>query len=82
VNIFRGRAGVSPFNSLNEERMMNERGRELFYEGWRRNDLIRFDKFNEPTAFKPVKSEAYRKLYPIPKDQLDANPNLKQNPGY
>ena len=62
--------------------LMNERGRELFLEGWRRSDLIRFDKYNEPTIFKPYKSEAFRKLYPVPKEQLDANPNLTQNDGY
>jgi len=82
VNSFRTRAGISSFDALNEERILNERGRELFYEGWRRNDLIRFDKYNDPTAFRPTESEEYRKLFPIPKDQIDANPNLKQNPGY
>ena len=44
--------------------------------------MIRFGKYNDPTIFKPYVSEDFRRLYPIPKDQLDANPNLKQNPGY
>lgn len=81
-NSVRRRAEVPEFTALDEEKIVNERGRELFYEGWRRNDLIRFDRYNDPTVFRPQKSEAYRKLFPIPKDQIDANPNLKQNPGY
>ena len=82
VNLFRTRANVAPFSSLTAENVMNERGRELFMEGWRRSDLIRFGKFNDPTIFRPYTSEAYKRLYPVPQDQLDANPNLKQNPGY
>ncbi|OJW01330.1 MAG: hypothetical protein BGO52_05890 [Sphingobacteriales bacterium 44-61] len=82
VNQFRQRAGVAPFNSLDAEKIMNERGRELFMEGWRRSDKIRFGRYNDPTIFKPYTDEAFRQLYPIPKEQLDANPNLIQNPGY
>ncbi len=82
VNQFRTRANATSFAALTAENLMNERGRELFLEGWRRSDLIRFDKYNEPTIFKPYKSEAFRKLYPVPKEQLDANPNLTQNDGY
>jgi hypothetical protein len=33
--------------------MLAERGRELYYEGWRRNDLIRFEKFNDPVDQRP-----------------------------
>ncbi|NDV97083.1 RagB/SusD family nutrient uptake outer membrane protein [Dysgonomonas sp. 521] len=82
VNLFRARAGVTPFTKLTEKDLLEERGRELFMESWRRSDMIRFDKYNDPTIFKPYKSEEFRRLYPIPKDQIDANPNLKQNPGY
>jgi len=82
VNLFRDRAGVNSFTSLNETNLLQERGRELFMESWRRSDLIRFGKFNDPTILRPNKSEEWRNLYPIPKSQLDANPNLKQNPGY
>lgn len=82
VNLFRERAGVMPFTQLTEENLLDERGRELFLESWRRSDKIRFDKYNDPTIFKPYVSEDFRRLYPIPKDQIDANPNLKQNPGY
>ena len=82
VNRFRQRAGVAPFETLTEQFLLDERGRELFMESWRRSDRIRFGKYNDPTIFKPGISEAFRRLYPVPKSQIDANPNLKQNPGY
>ena len=65
--------------TLNE--FLNERGREFSYEMYRREDLIRFKKFNEAWWEKPA-SQAYRALFPIPTNVLTANPNLKQNPGY
>jgi hypothetical protein len=58
-----------------------ERGRELWWEGWRRNDMIRFGKFLEARELKPYVSESKYLLYPIPADAL-FNANLKQNPGY
>lgn len=82
VNQIRKRAGVKEFNNLTEQDLLEERGRELFLEGWRRSDMIRFGKYNNKTIFKPYVSEDFRRLYPVPKDQLDANPNLKQNTGY
>jgi len=59
----------------------NERGFELNWEGHRRQDMIRFDKFLLASEFRPA-SPAYRKLFPIPTSALDANRGLKQNPGY
>jgi hypothetical protein len=58
-----------------------ERGRELWWEGWRRNDAIRFGKFLGARALKPYTSDAKYLLYPIPADAL-FNSNLSQNPGY
>ena len=58
-----------------------ERGRELWWEGWRRNDQIRFGKFLAARDLKPYTSDAKYVLYPIPADAL-FNANLKQNPGY
>ncbi|MBC5862348.1 RagB/SusD family nutrient uptake outer membrane protein [Flavobacterium sp. K77] len=58
-----------------------ERGKELWYEGWRRNDMIRFGKFLEARALKPYVSDKRYVLFPIPADAL-FNANLKQNPGY
>ncbi|TVR12655.1 MAG: RagB/SusD family nutrient uptake outer membrane protein [Balneolaceae bacterium] len=88
VNQIRERAGVAPFGQLTAENLVAERGRELYTEMWRRQDLIRFDgidggetRFNDPWWEKNV-SPAHRNVFPIPQDQMDANPNLNQNPGY
>ncbi len=81
VNQVRTRAGVAAFATLTANDLLAERGREMFYEGWRRQDLIRFDKFDDPWAFKPA-SEACKELFPIPFVQLSSNPNLVQNPCY
>lgn len=81
VNQVRERAGVAPFTTLTEENLLAERGREMFSEAWRRSDLIRFGKFNDAWWEKAV-SAPTRNVFPIPAQQLDANPNLAQNPGY
>ena len=69
--------------------LLAERARELLWEGHRRTDLIRFDRFSDngiwawkgnAPAGRPT--EAFRDLYPLPASELLANPNLKQNPGY
>jgi starch-binding outer membrane protein, SusD/RagB family len=70
--------------------MLDERAREMYWEGTRRSDLVRFGKFTGSTynwAFKGGTAEgtsldATRALYPIPSQDLAANPSLKQNPGY
>jgi len=61
--------------------LLAERGRELYWESWRRQDLIRFGVFLTPWALKPTDDPKYL-LFAIPSDQLIANPNLKQNAGY
>jgi len=82
VNAVRVPRGASPLASVDAAAMLAERGRELYYEGWRRNDLIRFEKFNDPVDQRPLKSDKTKTLYPIPQRAVDTNPNLKQNPGY
>ena len=82
VNSIRERAGVAPFTELNADNLLAERGRELFAEGWRRPDLIRFEQFTSGSWFEKVPSDITRRIYPIPQAQIDANPNLDQNPGY
>ena len=87
VNMVRGRAGVDDFTSLDADKLLAERGREMFYEIFRRQDLIRFDgvnggatRFNDPWQFKQnAPSEEWRNVFPIPRDQLEANPNLVQH---
>ncbi len=87
VNEIRTRAGVTPFDNLTAERMLAERGREFFYELMRRQDLIRFQGDEGATQFNDSwwekdQSDPYRNVFPIPQNQLEANPNLVQNPGY
>src|SRR5450432_479579 len=82
VNQVRARAGVSPLASLTADNILAERGRELFAEGHRRNDQIRFGKFDRAWGLKPYVDDPHYNLFPIPSPQLGANPNLKQNPGY
>jgi len=81
VNMIRTRAGVAPFASLTEDNLLAERGRELCFEAKRRTDLIRFDKWGDEWWEKGA-SEDFKKLMPIPADQLVLNTNLQQNPGY
>jgi hypothetical protein len=81
VNFVRGVRGASVLSSVDLNVMLDERGREFYWEGQRRNDLIRFGKFLAAFQEKPV-SGPERLLFPIPNPQLAANPNLTQNPGY
>ncbi|KZS42848.1 hypothetical protein AWE51_15890 [Aquimarina aggregata] len=71
----------SPFTAITADNLLQERGRELYWEGWRRNDLIRFGKFLDAWQEKPA-TTSERVLYPIPPTALLANPSLNQNPGY
>lgn len=81
VNQIRRRAGVADFAALDEENLLAERGREMFLECQRRTDLVRFGKFTEAWWAKEAQEEC-KELFPIPKAQTDANPNLQQNPCY
>ena len=74
--------GASALLSINLNDILDERGRELWWEGWRRQDLIRFKKFLVPFQEKDYESDPKYLLFPIPADQLAVNPNLVQNPGY
>jgi hypothetical protein len=61
--------------------LLDVRARELWWEGWRRNDRVRFGKFLAPVQLKEYESDPKYILFPIPADAL-ANPNITQNPGY
>lgn len=74
---------------LTLDAVLAERARELFWEGHRRQDLIRYDRFSDAGvwSFKggvPAgrTTDAFRDLYPLPASELLANPNLVQNEGY
>lgn len=68
--------------SMNLETLYDERGRELYLEMWRRQDMIRFGKFLGPIQQGPTSSDPKYLIFPIPNQQLAVNPNLTQNPGY
>lgn len=70
-----------PAVTLDLEGIYAERGRELWWEEYRRNDMIRFGKFLQARELKAYESDKKYVLYPIPSAAL-FNPNLSQNPGY
>ncbi len=75
---------------LTLQTLIDERARELYWEGHRRTDLVRFNQFTEPSYIWAWKGgvpegksvDAYRNIYPLPTSDLTANPNLQQNEGY
>ena len=81
VNQVRTARNAAALVSLDEAAMIDERGRELWWEGWRRPDQIRFGIFLDAGAQKPSSSATYL-LFPIPSISISGNPNLTQNPGY
>ena len=84
VNQLRTLRGAQPLGTVTESDLLDERGRELFAEIWRRNDMIRFGQYTRDWEFKSASAigDANRNLFPIPAPQLLLNPNLVQNPGY
>lgn len=75
------RQGITtPVDLTSLEGILKARGNELWAEGWRRNDLIRFGKYTTSRRTM-TNTDPYRVLFPIPASAL-TNPNLKQNPGY
>ncbi len=81
VNTLRTARGATALSAISADEMLAERGRELYWEGHRRTDLIRFGKFLDAWQEKPA-SGTERLLFPIPATSLASNPNLVQNPGY
>ncbi|HLR00410.1 MAG TPA: RagB/SusD family nutrient uptake outer membrane protein, partial [Sphingobacterium sp.] len=60
-----------------------ERGREFIFEGKRRTDLIRFGEYIKGSWWDHESTDDPNKeVYAIPRQQIDINPNLEQNPGY
>jgi len=92
INQLRSRAGAPTITSsdLTLDFILDERSRELYWEGLRRSDLIRHNKFVTSNYMWPFKagaaqgkaSDDYRKIFPIPEAVLLVNSNIKQNPNY
>ncbi|MBD1393265.1 RagB/SusD family nutrient uptake outer membrane protein [Mucilaginibacter glaciei] len=86
VNKLRARSGAQLAASVDLQGLLDERARELSWEAWRRNDLIRFGQFETeyplPNDVLKMNTDPTRRLYPIPSTELKTNPNLVQNPGY
>jgi hypothetical protein len=83
-------AGHVTEDELTLDMILDERARELYWECHRRTDLIRFGQFTDGDYIWAWKGgimegktvESYRDIFPIPNNDLGANPNLEQNPGY
>jgi len=94
VNEIRQRAYGNAAGNISEsdltlEFIIDERSRELFFEGHRRTDLIRFGQFSDSGIWQwkgnvqqGTTTESFRDLMPIPATDLGINTNLTQNPGY
>jgi hypothetical protein len=89
-NAVRKRAGLSEVTSYTLENILQERACELYLEGWRRSDLVRFGKFTTADKLWQWKGgvkngkgvASHMNLFPIPNNDINANSNLVQNPGY
>ena len=95
LNQIRERAHARQYQGESEitlEEILDERGRELYLEGLRRPDLIRFGQYggNQATyqweykggSVNGVNFDSYKNVYPLPTSEISANTNLKQIAGY
>ena len=95
INVVRARAygdasGNVTAAQVTPKLLLDERGKEFYYEAQRRTDLIRFGQFTNGTYKWTWKggvkggasTDSHMNLFPIPGDEVSANPNIKQNPGY
>lgn len=84
MNAVRSRVGM-PSLSATLDNILNERLLELVWEGWRRQDMIRFGTYcKQYDIHTPSEADkkGYTTVFPIPEKAHELNPNLKQNPGY
>ena len=77
INALRGRSNAQPIIGLTLEDILQERQRELAFEGHRFHDAKRLKEDIDGIPY-----NADRLVMPIPQDDIDTNPNLVQNPGY
>lgn len=81
INELREVRNASALTDISAQTLLDERGRELYIEGWRRNDQIRFGDYTTAWPLKE-ESEPFRTKFPLPPSAVASNPNLEQNPGY
>jgi len=87
VNQIRDCAQTVTVNTIDLDELLDERAREFADEYWRRNDLIRFGKYEEDWGLKKAElgtsnTEKYRRIFPIPYSFMQLNDHWQQNPGY
>jgi hypothetical protein len=83
INSLRAVRTTSPaWSSLALEDIYGERNRELSWECWHRNDMIRFGHFEDSYGLGKTNNETYRRIFPIPTSAIATNNKLVQNPGY
>jgi hypothetical protein len=84
VNGLRDIRGAQAVASVTDAVMLDERGRELYYEFVRRMDMVRFGQYGRAWEFKDPSTvgDATKALYPIPSNAILSNSGLVQNPGY
>lgn len=89
INEVRNRAGVAELQLADfastevlREHILEERGWEFWWEGKRREDLIRHGKLIERAHERGFPAQAHHARFPIPQSIMDSNPALEQNPGY
>jgi starch-binding outer membrane protein, SusD/RagB family len=68
--------------TLTMDELLAELGREFIFEGFRRQELIRWGKYTTATWWDHKASEQFREIFPVPQNQRLINVNLEQNPGY
>ena len=77
-------------SDLDLQFVLDERSKELYWEGQRRTDLVRYNQFTTAAYLWPFKGneqtgvsvDSYRNLFPLPSNVISINPNLSQNEGY
>ncbi len=84
LNEVRNRVGM-PYREATLENILEERLFELVWEGWRRQDMVRFGLYHksyDQRAQLADEKNGYTTVFPIPQKSIDLNPKLKQNIGY